>query len=138
MFLIKVFLSLLLLSFFCLILCFFFLIIKKTKLIATLSKLEYDELAQNLTIIYIPIKGSSISDHEKSNFTWKKIQKLETNDIFLRRIQFLIKAINIIRIFITTIFCISIISGIIYLVGITNWVYWFCVSVNSSLVNKFF
>ncbi len=82
--------------------------------------MEYDELAQNLTIIYIPIKGSSISDQEKSNFTWKKIQKLETNDIFLRRIQFLIKAINIIRIFITTIFCISIISGIIYLVRITN------------------
>ena len=119
MLILKIFFSLLFLSFFCLFFCFFFLIVNKKKLIDVLNKLGYYGLAKNLSIVYMPIKGSSISDQEKSNFTWKKIQNLETKDSFVNRIQFLLKAMNIIRIFIISLVCLGILSGIVYLVTIT-------------------
>lgn len=118
MLIVKFFFSLLFLNFFCLLLCFLILFIKRNKLIDTLNNNGYTDLADNLTSIYAPIKGTSVSEQKKSNYTWKEIRKIETNNIFIKRIQLLIKTKDFIRNFIISLVCVGILSGIIYLIRV--------------------
>ena len=97
------------------VVCFLFLIINKSKIIDALCDLGFMDYAKFLQRIYIPVRGTSISDQRESNKIWHTIKKIETNDAFLKKVKCVLKAMDCIRIFAIAFASIGTFIGIIYL-----------------------
>lgn len=96
-----------------------FLMIHKTKIIDVLYNLGFKDYSKSLQKLYIPMRGTSVLYLKETNETWRKIKTMETDDAFLKRVQYVLKGISLIKIFEITFVSIGVLSGIIYLVVIT-------------------
>lgn len=105
-----------------LLLCsFLFLLFNKSKLLNVLDTIGLGNYAKILAKTYIPIRGTAYSDQKDLKMAWGFIKKVETNNSFLRIIQFILKFIDCIKIFILLVIGTVIIAGCIYLIYISNF-----------------
>ena len=57
-------------------------IYKENKLLKTLNDLGFQDLSRNLENIFIPMRGSTVSEIEMTNEVWRKIKKKLRLQIF--------------------------------------------------------
>lgn len=96
-----------------------FLMVHKNKIIDVLYNLGFKDYSKSLQKLYIPIRGTSVLYLKETNEAWRKIKTMATDDVFLKRVQYILKGIYLIKIFEITFVSVGVLSGIIYLVIIT-------------------
>ena len=84
--------------------CLLYLDLNKKRIINTLWEMNFKALSLEANSIlskytFVPARGTAPADIKRWGNCWKNIEKINSSNVFLKRITYLLKAIRLIKLF---------------------------------------